>query len=67
MERWRELTEDRAGMDAREKAIIEDTLASCGGIVAKAARMLSVSRTGLISRMATLDINPEQYKRRRRT
>ena len=39
-------------------------LAACGGIVARTARMLSVPRTGLISRMATLEIDPEKFKNR---
>jgi len=30
--------------------------------VARAARILSVPRTGLISRMATLEIEPEKFK-----
>ena len=60
--RWQQLTDQKADLDALEKAIIEDTLAACQGIVARAARMLSVPRTGLISRMATLDIDPERFK-----
>jgi DNA-binding NtrC family response regulator len=63
--RWRQLTNQKADLDAVEKAVIEEALAACEGIVARTARMLSVPRTGLISRMATLDIDPEQFKRRR--
>ena len=62
--RWQQLAEQKSDLDALEKAIIEDALASCHGIVARTARMLSVPRTGLISRMATLDIDPERFKRR---
>jgi DNA-binding NtrC family response regulator len=51
-------------LDTLEKTVIEDALAACGGIVARTARVLSVPRTGLISRMATLEIDPEQFKER---
>ena len=61
-ERWQQLGNQKADVDALEKAIIEDALAACHGIVARTARMLSVPRTGLISRMATLAIDPERFK-----
>ena len=60
--RWQELGEQKQSLDAMEKGIIEDALAACGGIVARTARMLSVPRTGLISRMATLEIDPDKFK-----
>ncbi len=63
-DRWKDLGEQKQGLDALEKAIIEDALTACGGIVARTARMLSVPRTGLISRMATLEIDPEKFKNR---
>ncbi|MDH3201426.1 MAG: sigma 54-interacting transcriptional regulator [Myxococcales bacterium] len=63
--RWQQLSEQKGNLDAIEKAIIEDALAACEGIVARAARTLSVPRTGLISRMATLEIDPEKFKQRR--
>ncbi len=63
-ERWSRLGEQKHDLDATEKAIIEDALTACGGIVARTARMLSVPRTGLISRMATLEIDPEKFKNR---
>lgn len=62
--RWQKLGDQKADLDALEKEIIEDTLEACGGIVARAARMLSVPRTGLISRMATLEIDPRRFKNR---
>jgi len=62
--RWQELADQKLDLDSLEKAIIEDALAACEGIVARTARMLSVPRTGLISRMATLDIDPELFKSR---
>ncbi|MBT8468021.1 MAG: sigma 54-interacting transcriptional regulator [Deltaproteobacteria bacterium] len=65
-ERWQQLGDQKADVDAVEKAIIEDALAACRGIVARTARMLAVPRTGLISRMATLDIDPERFKSRAR-
>ena len=63
-DRWKHLGEQKQGLDALEKAIIEDALTATGGIVARTARMLSVPRTGLISRMATLEIDPEKFKNR---
>ena len=52
--------ERRDELEAMERAIIQDTLFKYRGVVAKAARELSVSRTGLISRMATLDIETDK-------
>ena len=61
-DRWQQFGEQKQSLDAVEKEIIEGALDVCGGVVARAARILSVPRTGLISRMATLDINPEKFK-----
>jgi len=63
--RWQDLAARRTDLDHLEKGIIEDALAATRGIVARAARMLSVPRTGLISRMATLEIDPDRFKSRR--
>lgn len=62
--RWKRLADQKTDLDALEKEIIEDALESCRGIVARTARMLGVPRTGLISRMATLGIDPESFKER---
>jgi DNA-binding NtrC family response regulator len=62
--RWQQLADQKSDLDDLEKAIIEDALAICHGIVARTARMLSVPRTGLISRMVTLGIDPERFKMR---
>ena len=64
--RWQQILETRDSLEAGEKAIIEETLAACEGFVARAARVLSLSRTGLISRMATLQIEADEFRRRRR-
>ena len=64
-DRWQHLGEQKQSLDAIEKSIIEDALAASEGIVARAARLLAVPRTGLISRMATLEIDPEKFKKRR--
>ena len=61
-ERWQQFSEQKRGLDSIEKEIIESALEITGGIVARTARILSVPRTGLISRMATLEIDPEQFK-----
>ena len=61
--RWGELAEQRAALDAIEKEIIKDALEMCEGVVARTARQLSVSRTGLISRMATLEIDVDKPRK----
>ncbi len=61
--RWQQLCEQRACLDALEKEIIEQALGACEGVVARAARELSMSRTGLISRMATLEIDADRFRR----
>jgi DNA-binding NtrC family response regulator len=63
--RWRKLENQQQNLDASERAVIEDALAACGGVVARTARMLDVPRTGLISRMGRLGIDAESFKRRK--
>jgi DNA-binding NtrC family response regulator len=63
--RWEELGGRQEELDALERGVIEDALAACHGIVARTARMLDVPRTGLISRMSRLDIDPARFKERR--
>ncbi len=62
--RWHQLLEQKAELEALEKQIIEDTLAACGGVVSRTARLLSLPRSSLVSRMATLGIDPEKLKYR---
>jgi len=64
--RWQKILETRDSLETSEKAIIEETLAACEGFVARAARVLGLSRTGLISRMSTLDVNADEFRQRRR-
>jgi len=64
--RWQKILETRDSLETSEKAIIEETLAACEGFVARAARVLGLSRTGLTSRMATLEIDADEFRRRRR-
>lgn len=64
--RWEQLAVHRGDLDKLEKAIIEETLAVCEGFIARAARVLSLPRTGLISRMTTLRIDANEFRRRRR-
>lgn len=59
-ERWQQLGEQRAKLDSMERQIITDALARCGGVVSRTARELSLPRTTLISRMATLDIDANE-------
>jgi two-component system response regulator AtoC len=63
-DRWKQLLEQKAELESLEREIIEDTLAACGGVVSRTARVLSVPRTSLTSRMATLEIDPEDFKYR---
>lgn len=64
--RWQQMSEKRDDLELLEKALIEETLEACEGFVARAARVLSLSRTGLISRMATLEIDADEFRARRR-
>jgi DNA-binding NtrC family response regulator len=64
-EKWHQLADRREGVDEFEKEIIEEALTACDGIIAKAARLLSVPRTGLISRIDRLAIDPDKFKDRR--
>ncbi|MGB5351933.1 MAG: sigma 54-interacting transcriptional regulator, partial [Polyangiales bacterium] len=63
--RWQSLAGRQQELDAAERAVIEEALLVCHGIVARTARMLDVPRTGLISRMGRLDIDPARFKERR--
>ncbi|MEM7437729.1 MAG: helix-turn-helix domain-containing protein, partial [Myxococcota bacterium] len=63
-QKWEELAQRRANVDVYERETIEEALTVCDGTIARAARLLSVPRTGLISRMAKLQIDPEQFKGR---
>lgn len=60
--RWKELSEQQAATQALEQQIVVDALRACKGIVAKTARVLSIPRTGLISRIATLGIDVDDFK-----
>ncbi|MGB5809228.1 MAG: sigma 54-interacting transcriptional regulator [Polyangiales bacterium] len=60
--KWNDLDARRASVDDFERETIEAALAACDGTIARAARLLSVPRTGLISRMAKLEIDPERFK-----
>jgi DNA-binding NtrC family response regulator len=62
LERWGQFGEQKRDLDQLEHSIIEETLALTGGIVARAARILSVPRTSLVSRMSTLGIEAEKFK-----
>jgi DNA-binding NtrC family response regulator len=65
-DKWKQLTNQKQALESREKEIIEEALAACGGVVLRTARELDVSRSGLMSRMATLQIDSEQFKVKRR-
>lgn len=63
--KWRRLVGERERLDELEKDIIEEALEECQGVVLRAARELSVSRSGLLSRITTLKIDAKRYKPKR--
>jgi len=64
--KWDALEERRASVDDYERDTIEEALAACQGTIARAARLLEIPRTGLISRMAKFEIDPGKFKKRSR-
>jgi DNA-binding NtrC family response regulator len=59
-DRWQDFLRQKADLERLEKQIIEETLAACGGVVSRTARLLSLPRSSLVNRMATLGIEPEK-------
>lgn len=62
--RWKQLKDQQTTLDALEQKLVTDALRECKGIVAKTARVLSIPRTGLISRIATFGIDVDDFKER---
>ncbi|MGD8318048.1 MAG: sigma 54-interacting transcriptional regulator [Myxococcales bacterium] len=60
--RWDQLTEQQQSLSALEQEIVTEALRACKGIVAKTARVLSIPRTGLISRITTFGIDVDELK-----
>jgi DNA-binding NtrC family response regulator len=60
---WEALIEQKTDVEDLERETIEKALRACNGTIAKAARLLSLPRTGLISRMGKLGIDPETHRR----
>lgn len=63
-QKWEQLAEQKESIDAFEREVIEEALAANDGTIARAARLLSLPRTGLISRIGKLGIDPEKFKKR---
>lgn len=63
-DRWQYLQARRSSLDDLERELIDRALRENRGVVAHAARQLQVSRTSLLSRMATLRLDRKKYKRR---
>jgi DNA-binding NtrC family response regulator len=63
-QRWTQLKAQQTTLDALEQKLVIDALRECKGIVAKTARVLSIPRTGLISRIATFGIDVDDFKER---
>lgn len=65
-DKWARLSGRKNDLEALEKQLIEEALAACGGVVLRTAKELDVSRSGLMSRITTLDIDAERFKAKRR-
>lgn len=61
-DRWKALTEQQKSLSTLEQELVIDALRACKGIVAKTARVLSIPRTGLISRITTFGIDVDELK-----
>jgi DNA-binding NtrC family response regulator len=59
---YAELNRRRAALDDAERQLIEASLSTHGGVVARVARDLGLARTSLLSRMQTLGIEREAGK-----
>jgi len=55
-ERWDQYRQERERLEEEERAMILESLREHGWVIARAARQLGLSRTGLASRMSTLGI-----------
>ena len=64
-DKWERLSSQKEDLEGLEKQLIEEALAACGGVVLRTARELAVSRSGLMSRMATLEIDAAKFKAKR--
>jgi DNA-binding NtrC family response regulator len=62
-DRWSVLQTRRSNLDELERDLIDQALRENRGVVAHAARQLQVSRTSLLSRMATLRVDRGKYRR----
>ena len=58
-ERWDQHRQDRNRLEEEERSMIRESLLEHGWVIARAARQLGLSRTGLTSRMSTLRIERE--------
>ncbi len=62
-ERWFDLQTRRSTLDEIERELIDQAMKENRGIVSHAARTLRISRTSLISRMTTLRMDRNKYRR----
>lgn len=60
--RWADLQVKRSGLDDLERGIIDRAMRENRGVVSHAAKQLQVSRTSLLSRMATLHMDKNKYR-----
>lgn len=59
---WAELQVQRSSLDENERGIIDRAMRENRGVVSHAAKQLQVSRTSLLSRMATLHMDKKKYR-----
>ncbi|MCA9574649.1 MAG: sigma-54-dependent Fis family transcriptional regulator [Myxococcales bacterium] len=60
-DRWRQLELDRDALDTRERDAITAAMTKSAGVVNRAARLLGVPRTSLLSRMKRLGIDKLEF------
>jgi DNA-binding NtrC family response regulator len=60
---WARLQSEKAVLEATERELIDKALVENRGVVAHAARQLGISRTSLLSRMSTLGMDRNAYRR----
>ncbi len=62
-DRWQALQDKRSSLDELERELIDQAMRENRGVVSHAARQLQVSRTSLLSRMGTLRLDRNKYRR----
>lgn len=61
-ERWRKLQARRGELDEHERGLLMEAMTTTGGAQSRAARLLGVPRTGLLSRLKRHAIDKDAYR-----